>query len=112
MGRSSTSLLLAVVLAAPAVAGNLQSTSSSHASHEKLTVTCVAVNHPVDVFDAKEKAPVERDSWRVDCTVKVGEKLVWSGPLVLAEFATFRDAMLAIDEFRTKTAPKLARESK
>jgi hypothetical protein len=76
----------------------------------KITVSCTLHNHPYDLYNAQTKAVVEKDDWRVTCTVKYKKDTVFDGELPLARPTEFRDAMLAVDEFRTKRAPQLVKE--
>lgn len=75
-----------------------------------ITVSCVLRNHSYDLIDAKTKAVVERDDWRVTCTVTYKKQKLYDAELPLARPTEFRDAMLAVDEFRTKRAPQLVKE--
>jgi len=75
-----------------------------------ITVSCVLRNHPYDLIDARTKAVVEKDDWRVTCTVTGKKDKVFDGELPLARPTEFRDAMIAVDEFRTKRAPRLVKE--
>jgi len=67
-------------------------------------------NKPYDLIDAQTKRVVEKDDWRVQCTVTWKKDKVYDSELPLARPTEFRDAMLAVDEFRTKRAPQLVKE--
>lgn len=83
-------------------------TNSSRPSQPKSKVSCVARNQ--QVVEVEHDKTVEKDDWIVDCTITVDEHVIWTKPLTLAHPATFRDAMDAIDEFRSKTAPRIVKE--
>jgi hypothetical protein len=75
-------------------------------------VSCQAENFPEVVTNAHTKKAEERDNWRVNCTIKRGDEVIHSGRLVLPYPASFREAMDAIDEFRTKKAPEILKKPK
>lgn len=77
---------------------------------EKIHVSCVLHNHPYDLYDAQTQRAVEKDDWRVRCTVTWKKQTVYDDELTLARPTEFRDAMVAVDEFRTKRAPQLVKE--
>jgi hypothetical protein len=76
----------------------------------KIAVTCVLHNHPYDLVNAQTGKVVEHDDWRVQCTVTWKKDKVYDAELTLARPTEFRDAMFAVDEFRTKRAPQLVKE--
>jgi hypothetical protein len=52
------------------------------------------------------------EDWRVHCTITVGDKKIYDDDLHLLHPCEFHDAMLAIDEFRNKTAVQILKEKK
>lgn len=80
----------------------------------KNKVNCIASNQPVMLVHKNEDGTAkeeEVDDWRVICTLTLGDKQIFNDILVLAHPTKFREAMDAIDEFRTKTAAKLIKEN-
>ncbi|HLZ91094.1 MAG TPA: hypothetical protein VKQ28_05215 [Candidatus Acidoferrum sp.] len=75
-------------------------------------VKCTAERQEFVVFDAKTKTEKGYENWHVTCAIKKGGQEVYSGPLVLPYPATFRDAMDAIEEFRSKKAPEILKGKK
>lgn len=77
---------------------------------EKVSVSCIAVNRPMDVYNAQSKKYEEVDDWHVDCTIRRGDKLVYGPePLALGYPASYAEAMQAIDEFRKKKAAEIVK---
>lgn len=75
---------------------------SSVASGEpKRSTTCVANNHPFDEQHYDKQTgkiiSIEHEDWHVTCTVKQGQRVVWTGELVFAHPAELREAL---DELR------------
>jgi hypothetical protein len=79
-------------------------------------VYCIAKNYNYDLAhydkETKKLVPVNQDDWRVVCTITVKEKEVYKRELDLPRPTEYRDAMLAIDEFRTKKAAVILKEKK
>jgi hypothetical protein len=79
-------------------------------------VSCVATNksYTLEHYDKEQKklVGVDMDDWRVTCKITVKDKVVYDQELEIPRPTEFRDAMLAIDEFRTKKAKLIIKELK
>jgi hypothetical protein len=78
-------------------------------------VDCKLDNEPWTVVRHREDKTAyeeEVDDWRVSCTITVGDKKVYDAPLDLAHPTAFRDAMEAVEEFRTKKAAQIIKQKK
>ena len=76
-------------------------------------VSCVATNYPEIISEKKADGTAketEADDWRVTCTITDGDKTLFRDDLRIAHPTPFREAMDAIDSFRTKQAAKIVKE--
>jgi hypothetical protein len=80
----------------------------------KVHVVCHLDNHPYTVshYDKSNNKLNEEeiDDWRVDCEIEVGKHFYQKCDVVATHPVSFHDAMVAVDEFRTKTAPQLVKD--
>lgn len=76
------------------------------------SVSCTMRKQEIIVYDRAKKTSTEQEDWIVDCTIKVGEKLIFSDTLPLAHPATFVEASGAVDEFRKKKAGEIVKAYK
>jgi hypothetical protein len=76
-------------------------------------VSCLATNYP-EVLVHRNADGTSRledvDDWRVNCVITLGDKKLFDEALTLPHPTPFRDAMDAIDSFRSKQAPKIIKE--
>src|SRR5438105_9496940 len=80
---------------------------------EKPKVSCFAENHPETFLDGQTGKEQERDNWTAKCEIRQGDAVLYAPTrLILPYPATFRQAMDAIDEFRSKKAVEILKEKK
>ena len=73
-------------------------------------VSCIATNFPEVLVHANgdgTKRLEEVEDWRVTCTITAGDKTLFNQAMTLPHPTPFREAMDAIDSFRSKQAPKI-----
>lgn len=89
----------------------------------KIDVSCTMKNHPyvISHYNHKELKPEDHDDFWIGgyndadkggCTIRVDDTVVYHAPLVTAHPTEFRDAMVAIDEFRKVKAAEILRGMK
>jgi hypothetical protein len=93
-------------------AGILLAAGAGVCAEPPAKISCLAERQEFVVYDAKTKTSKEFESWRASCTIKKGSEEIYSGTLALPYPATFREAMDAIEEFRTKKAVEILKKEK
>src|ERR1700756_2815385 len=77
-------------------------------AQENPRFSCLATNHPIITLDAKTgKYTDHEENWEVTCTVTYKGDKLYSGGLVLPQYATMPEAKAAIEEFRKKKLPEI-----
>lgn len=84
--------------------------ATSIGAQDKPRTSCIARKNDIVTYNRETKATTESVDWIVDCTIKLGDKQIFAGPLPLLHPSTFPEAMGAIEEFMTKKAPQIVKD--
>ena len=86
--------------------------AAAQTNQPKIKVACLLQNYPVDVVDATTGKAEEIENWVVTCKVSQADKVFFDDKLILPYPTSFQDAMVAVQEFRTKKAAIIVKQQK
>ena len=80
----------------------------------RLRTTCILENRSYFLShynkDTEKLEEHEEDDWFVECRIMKAEKILFKEEVIIPHPTAYRDAMIAVDEWRTKRAGEIIKE--